>query len=102
MGGLEEHLDAFVGSETNALVLTSPEGHPLHRTKFPSKGGNGLRRRWRHRSYLHDLRRIGCNLGRDRGSHDCGVDGSPRAFDGNHRYAVVKLPWPDPMRSVHQ
>ena len=35
---LEDHLTHFVASEPEALAFTSPEGHPLRRTKF--------RRRW--------------------------------------------------------
>ena len=59
ISGLEEHLLALVGSETDALVFTSPEGHPLRRTKFRTKwlaacdkaGATGL--------HFHDLRGSG-------------------------------------------
>ena len=34
---LEEHLAEYVGPEAEALVFTSPEGHPLRRTKFRAR-----------------------------------------------------------------
>ena len=53
---IEVHMTEYVGPEPDALVFTSPEGHPLRRTKFPprwraacdSSGISGL--------HLHDLR----------------------------------------------
>ncbi|HLN15500.1 MAG TPA: site-specific integrase [Acidimicrobiales bacterium] len=58
-GVLDGHLLDHVGPEPNALVFTSPEGHPLRRTKFRSRwraaceaaGISGLR--------FHDLRGSG-------------------------------------------
>ena len=34
----EDHLAEYVGTEADALVFTSPEGHPLRRTKFAPVG----------------------------------------------------------------
>ncbi len=56
---LEDHLTQYVGPEADALLFTSPEGHPLRRTKFwarwanacASAGVTGLR--------FHDLRGSG-------------------------------------------
>jgi integrase len=56
---LEAHLAEHVGPEPTALVFTSPEGHPLRRTKF--------RPRWTHACtkagvsdlHFHDLRGSG-------------------------------------------
>lgn len=59
---MKDHLDNFVGSDDQALVFTSPEGHPLRRTKFrvqwsaacEKAGVKGLR--------FHDLRHTGASL----------------------------------------
>jgi integrase len=56
---LADHLSEHVGPKANALVFTSPEGHPLRRTKFrprwaaacQSAGVSGL--------HFHDLRGSG-------------------------------------------
>ena len=56
---LETHLAEYVGPEPDALVFTSPEGHPLRRTKFrlrwvvacEAAGISGL--------HFHDLRGSG-------------------------------------------
>jgi len=54
-----EHLDAYVDADPDALIFTSPEGHPLRRTKFLPRwlkackavGVTGL--------HFHDLRGSG-------------------------------------------
>jgi integrase len=56
---IERHLATYVGPQVDALVFTSPEGHPLRRTKFRNRwivaceaaGVTGL--------HFHDLRGSG-------------------------------------------
>lgn len=40
---LEDHLARYVGAEAGALVFTSPEGHPLRRTKFRPRWADACR-----------------------------------------------------------
>jgi integrase len=65
---LDDHLAEYVGSDREALVFTSPEGHPLRRTKFRTRwlkacelaGVSGL--------HLHDLRGSGATWAAQQGA----------------------------------
>jgi integrase len=57
--GLKAHLDSFVGPETDALVFTSPEGHPLRRTKFRTKWMSACNKAGATGLHFHDLRGSG-------------------------------------------
>ena len=39
---LEDHLAEYVGTEADALLFTSPEGHPLRTDQVPPTLGRGL------------------------------------------------------------
>ncbi len=56
---LEDHLTHFVASEPEALVLTSPEGHPLRRTKFRPRWAAACHAAGVSALHLHDLRGSG-------------------------------------------
>lgn len=55
---LEDHLRDHVGPDADALVFTSPEGHPLRRTKFRPRWADACKSAKR-RFALHDLRGSG-------------------------------------------
>jgi integrase len=56
---LEEHLAAFVGPDVDALVFTSPEGHPLRRTKFRARWAAACKTTGITGLHFHDLRGSG-------------------------------------------
>lgn len=56
---LEAHLRDYVGSDPAALVFTSPEGHPLRRTKFRPKWIAACREAGVTDLHFHDLRGSG-------------------------------------------
>jgi integrase len=56
---LEDHLAHYVGPEADALVFTSPEGHPLRRTKFRPRVAEACRSVGVTGLHFHDLRGSG-------------------------------------------
>ena len=56
---LEDHLAQYVATETDALLFTSPEGHPLRRTKFRPRWAEACRRAGVSGLHFHDLRGSG-------------------------------------------
>jgi len=56
---LKTHLDDHVGSDPEALVFTSPEGHPLRRTKFRCKWLEACKKAGISGLHFHDLRGSG-------------------------------------------
>jgi integrase len=52
---LEDHLAQYVGPEADALVFTSPEGHPLRRTKFRPRWADACRKAGVSGLHFHDL-----------------------------------------------
>ena len=56
---LEQHLADHVGAEPDALVFTSPEGHPLRRTKFRFNWAAACRVAGVPGLHFHDLRGSG-------------------------------------------
>jgi integrase len=52
---LEDHLAEHVGIEGDALLFTSPEGHPLRRTKFRPRWGEACRKAGVTGLHFHDL-----------------------------------------------
>jgi integrase len=56
---LEDHLAEFVGPESDALVFTSPEGHPLRRTKFRTRWADACTAAKVSGLHFHDLRGSG-------------------------------------------
>jgi integrase len=56
---LEAHLSAHVGPEADALVFTSPEGHPLRRTKFRNHWIAATAKTGIKGLHFHDLRGSG-------------------------------------------
>jgi integrase len=56
---LEEHLAQHVGTEADALVFTSPEGHPLRRTKFRPRWATAWKSASVEGLHFHDLRGSG-------------------------------------------
>ena len=56
---LEDHLTNYAGPEANALVFTSPEGHPLRRTKFRPRWANACQSAGVTGLHFHDLRGSG-------------------------------------------
>jgi integrase len=56
---LEDHLAEFVGPEVDALVFTSPEGHPLRRTKFRARWAAACKTAGIAGLHFHDLRGSG-------------------------------------------
>jgi integrase len=56
---LDEHLAKYVGSDRDALVFTSPEGHPLRRTKFRPRWLTACEKAGISGLHLHDLRGSG-------------------------------------------
>ncbi len=56
---LEDHLADYVGTEADALVFTSPEGHPLRRTKFRPRWAEACRKVGVTGLHFHDLRGSG-------------------------------------------
>ena len=76
---LEEHLAEYVGPEAEALVFTSPEGHPLRRT---SSGPGAWTRAVKRRS--SGCTSTTCAGAVRRGGGDgAGVDVSSRAHDAD-------------------
>jgi integrase len=56
---LEDHLAEFVGVDADALLFTSPEGHPLRRTKFRPRWANACIEASVTGLHFHDLRGSG-------------------------------------------
>lgn len=56
---LEDHLSNYVRPEPDALVFTSPEGHPLRRTKFRARWIKACRAAGISGLHFHDLRGSG-------------------------------------------
>ncbi len=56
---LEDHLAHYVGSEPDALLFTSPEGHPLRRTKFRPRWASACGKAGVTGLHFHDLRGSG-------------------------------------------
>ena len=56
---LEDHLAHYVGPDADALVFTSPEGHPLRRTKFRPRWANACGKVGVTGLHFHDLRGSG-------------------------------------------
>lgn len=56
---LEGHLDEHVSPTADALVFTSPEGHPLRRTKFRTKWSDACTLAGISGLHFHDLRGSG-------------------------------------------
>ena len=56
---LEVHLAEYVGAEPGALLFTSPEGHPLRRTKFRPRWAEACRKAGVTDLHFHDLRGSG-------------------------------------------
>ena len=56
---LEAHLDEYVGTGPDLLVFTSPEGHPLRRTKFRSRWAAACASAQITGLHFHDLRGSG-------------------------------------------
>ena len=56
---LEQHLEDYVRPETDALVFTSPEGHPIRRTKFRSNWAAACAAAGVEALHFHDLRGSG-------------------------------------------
>ena len=50
------HLAEFVGEKADALLFTSPEGHPLRRTKFRPRWAEACRKAGVTGLHFHDLR----------------------------------------------
>jgi integrase len=53
---VEDHLAQYVGTAANALLFTSPEGHPLRRTKFRPRWAEACRKAGVSGLDFHDLR----------------------------------------------
>jgi len=56
---LQDHLSQYVGAEADALVFTSPEGHPLRRTKFRPRWADSCHSIGMTGLHFHDLRGSG-------------------------------------------
>jgi integrase len=56
---LEDHLTDHAGTDRDALVFTSPEGHPLRRTKFRPRWMAACEKAGISGLHLHDLRGSG-------------------------------------------
>ena len=56
---LEDHLARYVGTDDDALLFTSPEGHPLRRTKFRPRWADACRKANVSGLHFHDLRGSG-------------------------------------------
>ena len=56
---LEQHLADHVGPEPEALVFTSPEGHPLRRTKLRARWAAACQTAGIEGLHFHDLRGSG-------------------------------------------
>ncbi|HXY27662.1 MAG TPA: site-specific integrase, partial [Acidimicrobiales bacterium] len=65
---LEAHLTEFVGADDDALLFTSPEGHPLRRTKFRSHLLTACKRAGVVGLHLHDLRHSGLTWSAEAGA----------------------------------
>jgi integrase len=65
---LEEHLAERVGSGADSLVFTSPEGHPLRRTKFRPKWANACAGAGVTDIHFHDLRGSGATWAAHQGA----------------------------------
>jgi integrase len=53
---IEDHLAEYVGSDPAALLFTSPQGHPLRRTKFRPRWAEACRKAGVTGLHFHDLR----------------------------------------------
>ncbi len=56
---IEDHLAGYVGEKADALLFTSPEGHPLRRTKFRPRWANACEKAGVTGLHFHDLRGSG-------------------------------------------
>jgi integrase len=56
---LEQHLDVYVAADPHALLFTSPEGHPLRRTKFRARWADACAAAGITGLHFHDLRGSG-------------------------------------------
>ena len=56
---MEDHLERFAGPSPDALVFTSPEGHPLRRTKFRNHWIKACEKAGIVDVHFHDLRGSG-------------------------------------------
>ena len=56
---IEEHLAQYVGPEADALLFTSPESHPLRRTKFRPRWADACKKAGVTGLHFHDLRGSG-------------------------------------------
>jgi integrase len=62
MAVLAAHLDEYVPAHPDALVFSSPEGHPLRRTKFRAKWQAACAAAGIAGLHFHDLRHTGATL----------------------------------------
>ena len=53
---LKDHLASYVGPDVDDLLFTSPEGHPLRRTKFRPRWAEACRKAGVTGLHFHDLR----------------------------------------------
>jgi integrase len=53
---IKDHLAQYVGPDADALLFTSPEGHPLRRTKFRPRWAEACRKAGVTSLHFHDLR----------------------------------------------
>ena len=65
---LNDHLASYVGSDREALVFTSPEGHPLRRTKFRPRWLKACEKAGVSGLHLHDLRGSGATWAAQQGA----------------------------------
>ena len=56
---LERHLEDYVAADPDALVFTSPDGHPLRRTKFRARWADACAAAGITGLHFHDLRGSG-------------------------------------------
>jgi integrase len=65
---LEDHLAEHVGADSEALVFTSREGHPLRRTKFRTHWADACTKESVEGLHFHDLRHTGATLAASAGA----------------------------------
>ncbi len=66
---IEEHLAQYVGPEADALLFTSPQNHPLRRTKFRPRWADACEKAGVTGLHFHDLRGLRCDVGCGGGRH---------------------------------